>query len=93
MLPGRSGRSVERSAGCGLFPLFLEVACAEYPLVKASVVCGPSIDVSVHLLIIQIQRNRKCDLKTEEKASCETRETVLPGVVVGSPCQLIATML
>lgn len=32
-------------------------------------------------------------MKIEEKALCETRDTVVPGVVVGSPCHLIATSL
>lgn len=91
-LEGVVGPLREALAG-GLFPLRLEVAYAEYPLVKASTVCGPSMDVSVSASAHYCNCNRKCDLKIEKKALWETRETVLPGVVVGSPCQLIATLL
>lgn len=78
----------------GLFPLCLEIACAEYPLVTASMVCGrPWVEVSVHCLLPRYSCNRKCDLKVKENALCETRGAALPGVVVGSPCQLGAVLL
>lgn len=44
MLPGGVVGPLGEVPAVGLFPLCLE---AEYPLVEASVVCGPSMDESV----------------------------------------------